>query len=63
MIPIHWDSLTAPIEGPFRGPRAREGFLSRGNDRTLEFLKAKEAANPAIAFQTLPRYEPVVLFR
>jgi L-ascorbate metabolism protein UlaG (beta-lactamase superfamily) len=63
IIPIHWDSLTAPIEGPFRGPLRAEGFLARGSDRTLEFLKAKQAANPRITFATLPRYEPVVLFR
>ena len=63
IIPIHWDSLTAPIEGPFRGPLRAEGFLSRGSDRTLAFLKAKQAANPGITFATLPRYEPVVLFR
>jgi L-ascorbate metabolism protein UlaG (beta-lactamase superfamily) len=62
IIPIHWDSLTAPIEGPFRGPLRGEGVLSRGGDRTLEFLRAKAAANPAMAFQTLPRYDPVVLF-
>jgi L-ascorbate metabolism protein UlaG (beta-lactamase superfamily) len=63
VIPIHWDSLTAPIEGPFRGPLRAEGFLSRGSDRALEFLKAKQVANPGIRFATLPRYEPVVLFR
>jgi L-ascorbate metabolism protein UlaG (beta-lactamase superfamily) len=62
IIPIHWDSLTAPTEGPFRGPLRAEGFLSSGTGRTLEFLKAKQAANPEIAFVTLPRYEPVVLF-
>jgi L-ascorbate metabolism protein UlaG (beta-lactamase superfamily) len=62
VIPIHWDSLTGPIEGPFRGPARALGFLSSGNDETLAFLKAKEAANPGIAFQTLPRYAPVVLF-
>jgi L-ascorbate metabolism protein UlaG (beta-lactamase superfamily) len=62
VIPIHWDSLTAPIEGPFRGALRAEGILSRGGDETLAFLKAKQAANPGIAFQTLPRYEPVVLF-
>ena len=32
IIPIHWDSLTAPIEGPFRGPLRAEAFLSRGSD-------------------------------
>ena len=63
IIPIHWDSLTAPIEGPFRGGLRAEGVLSRGGDDTLEFLEAKAAANPGIAFQTLPRYQPVVLFR
>lgn len=62
VIPIHWDSLTGPIEGPFRGPSRVLGFLSSGNDETLAFLKAKEAASSQIAFQTLPRYEPVVLF-
>jgi L-ascorbate metabolism protein UlaG (beta-lactamase superfamily) len=62
VIPIHWDSLTGPIEGPFRGPARALGFLSGGNAETLAFLKQKEAANPQIAFQTLPRYEPVVLF-
>ena len=63
IIPIHWDSLTAPIEGPFRGPLRAEGFLSRGSDATLAFLKAKQSANPGLTFATLPRYEPVVLFR
>jgi L-ascorbate metabolism protein UlaG (beta-lactamase superfamily) len=62
IIPIHWDSLTAPALGPFRGGLRAERVLSRGGDHTLEFLAAKAAANPGIAFQTLPRYEPVVLF-
>ncbi len=62
IIPIHWDSLTASIVGPFRGRLRVERLLSRGGNRTLEFLAAKAAANPGIAFQTLPRYEPVVLF-
>jgi L-ascorbate metabolism protein UlaG (beta-lactamase superfamily) len=55
VIPIHWDSLTSPIEGPFRGSGSSDG-------ETRFFLKKKEAENPGIAFQTLPRYEPVVLF-
>ena len=62
IIPIHWDSLTAPIEGPFRGPLRAEGFLSRGTDETLAFLKQKQAADPEITFATLPRYGEVVLF-
>ncbi len=37
-------------------------LLSKGSDELLPFLQAKQAANPNIAFITLPRYEPVVLF-
>jgi len=62
VIPIHWDSLTGPAEGPFTGPVRAAAFLSKGTDRTLEFLRAREAANPEIEFWTLPRFEPVVLF-
>ena len=62
VIPIHWDSLTGPIEGPFTGPVRAAGFLSEGTDKTLAFLREKEAANPEIHFLTLPRYDPVVLF-
>jgi L-ascorbate metabolism protein UlaG (beta-lactamase superfamily) len=62
IIPIHWDSLTGPIEGPFRGPVRIAGFLAEGTDRTLGFLREKQARNPEIQFTTLPRYDPVVLF-
>ena len=62
VIPIHWDSLTGPNEGPFTGPVRAAGFLSKGADLTLEFLRRKERENPRLEFQTLPRYEPVVLF-
>jgi L-ascorbate metabolism protein UlaG (beta-lactamase superfamily) len=62
VIPIHWDSLTGPIEGPFTGPVRAAAFLSEGTDETLEFLKAKQIANPEIEFLTLPRYDLVVLF-
>ena len=37
--------------------------IGRGSDRTLEFLRQKEAAHPEIEFVTLPRYAPVVLLR
>ncbi len=59
IIPIHWDSLTAPIEGPFKGSLR---ILGAGSDQTLELLKAKESAHPEIEFLTLPRYDEVVLF-
>ena len=62
IIPIHWDSLTGPAEGPFTGPVRAAGFLSRGTGNTLTFLKAREAANPELRFVTLPRFEPVVLY-
>jgi L-ascorbate metabolism protein UlaG (beta-lactamase superfamily) len=62
VILIHWDSLTGPIEGPFTGEVRAAALLSKGDDKLLPFLQAKEAANPNIDFITLPRYEPVVLF-
>lgn len=62
VVPIHWDSLTGPIEGPFRGTVRAATFLSAGSHRTLGFLKHKEAANPDVRILTLPRYDEVVLF-
>jgi len=62
VIPIHWDALTGPIEGPFRGNVRVAGFLADGSDETLAYLKAKAAAHPELELATLPRYEPVVVF-
>lgn len=62
VIPIHWDDLTAPIEGPFRGSVRAAGFLAAGSDKTLSFLQDKAASTPNLEFTTLPRYDPVALF-
>lgn len=62
VIPIHWDSLMGPIEGPFTGEKRFATLLSGDGERTLDFLKTKEAAIPELRFTTLPRYDPVVLF-
>lgn len=62
IIPIHWDSLTGPIEGPFTGMVRAASLFSQGSDRLLAFLKAKEIAHPEVGLFTLPRYQPVVLF-
>ena len=62
IIPIHFDSLTAPVEGPFRGQVKLMAFLSNDREGTLSFLRNKAAANPALQFVTLPRFEEVVLF-
>ena len=62
VIPIHYDSLTGPAEGPFRGPVKAMAFLSGGLAETASFLADKAAANPALQFATLPRFEEVVLF-
>jgi len=62
VIPIHFDGLTAPVEGPFRGPVKAEDFLSGGLENTLSFLRQKEAAYPRLRFNTLPRFDEVVLF-
>jgi L-ascorbate metabolism protein UlaG (beta-lactamase superfamily) len=62
VIPIHFDSLTAPAEGPFKGPVLARTFLLGGLENTRQFLSEKEAANPQLRFSTLPRFEEVVLF-
>ena len=62
VIPIHYDSLTAPAEGPFRGPLNAEAFLAGGVENTLLFLRQKQADNPGLRFNTLPRFDEVVLF-
>jgi L-ascorbate metabolism protein UlaG (beta-lactamase superfamily) len=62
IIPIHWDSLTGPIEGPFAGEIRAASILSGDGDRTLAFLKEKESAIPGVRITTLPRYDEVVLF-
>jgi L-ascorbate metabolism protein UlaG (beta-lactamase superfamily) len=63
LIPIHYDGLTAPITGTFRGPVTAMAFLARGSEKILPFLQRKEANNRQLTFQTLPRYGEVILFR
>lgn len=62
IIPIHFDSLTAPVAGPFRGQVKALAFLSDDREGTLWFLRGKQAAHPGLRFLTLPRFEEVVLF-
>ncbi len=62
IIPIHWDSLTGPTEGPFTGPVRAAGFLSSGTRLTREFLEQKQASQPRLRFSTLPRFDEVRLF-
>jgi L-ascorbate metabolism protein UlaG (beta-lactamase superfamily) len=62
IIPIHFDSLTAPAQGPFKGQVKAMAFLANERDNTPSFLRHKADANPALRFITLPRIEEVVLF-
>ena len=62
IIPIHFDSLTAPAQGPFKGQVKAISFLSSDRENTLSFLRHKAVENPALRFNTLPRFEEVVLF-
>jgi L-ascorbate metabolism protein UlaG (beta-lactamase superfamily) len=62
VIPIHFDSLTAPVAGPFRGQVKALALLSSDREGTLSFLRGKQAAHPELRFNTLPRFEEVVLF-
>lgn len=63
VIPIHYDSLTAPLEGPFRGQVSAIAMLEGSSDTTLAFLREQAAANPHLQFQTLPRFDEVMLFK
>ena len=62
VIPIHWDSLMGPIEGPFTGELRAASFLSSEGGQTLAFLREKLASSPGLRIETLPRYDEVVLF-
>jgi L-ascorbate metabolism protein UlaG (beta-lactamase superfamily) len=62
IIPVHFDSLTAPVAGPFKGQIKAMALLSSDRDNTLSFLRDKQAAHPELHFMTLPRFEEVVLF-
>jgi len=62
VIPIHYDSLTAPIQRPFKGPVMAMAFFAGGVENTLSFLQSKRSQNPGLIFQTLPRYDEVVLY-
>lgn len=62
IIPIHWDSLVGPIEGPFTGEVRAASLLSGDAEATLAFLKEKLAANAELRISTLPRYDEVVVF-
>ena len=62
VIPIHWDSLTGPIEGEFTGEVRGASILSGGLEHTRSFLEKKLAEEGSLRMTTLPRYEEVVLF-
>lgn len=62
VIPVHWDGLTSPIEGPFRGPVRVVALVAGSGLDTLPFLQEKAIAEPDLQLVTLPRYAPVVLF-
>ncbi|MEP5764397.1 MAG: MBL fold metallo-hydrolase [Halieaceae bacterium] len=62
IIPIHWDALTGPLAGPMTGEVRIGSFLAAGSKDALAFLKARQADQPGVPLQTLPRFKPVVLF-
>jgi hypothetical protein len=62
LVPIHFDSLTGPLAGPFTGPARAVALLSGGPKELLGFLQGKAAENPQLEFVTLPRFEEVLLF-
>jgi L-ascorbate metabolism protein UlaG (beta-lactamase superfamily) len=62
VIPIHFDSLTGPVAGPFTGQVKLMALISGDREGTLSFLRNKAAANPNLQFSTFPRFDEVVLF-
>jgi len=62
LIPIHVDSLTGPIEGPFLGPARIMGFMSKDAGQTLPFITRKLEQDASLQIRTLPRYREVSLY-
>ncbi|PLW70113.1 MBL fold metallo-hydrolase [Pseudohalioglobus lutimaris] len=62
IIPVHMDSLTGPIEGPFLGPARMMAFMAKDAGLTLPFLSSKLEQDPALRIRTLPRYREVILY-
>ncbi|MCL6417467.1 MBL fold metallo-hydrolase [Aestuariirhabdus sp. Z084] len=62
VIPIHYDSLLAPITDPIRGPSVAENLFAGGLEETRHFLQKKAADHPAIEFKVLPKFDKVVLY-
>ncbi len=61
IIPVHWDSLIGPIEGPFTGEIRLASLFSGNPELVREFIDSKIAAHPEISWNTLPRYRLVVI--
>jgi L-ascorbate metabolism protein UlaG (beta-lactamase superfamily) len=62
IIPIHFDSLIAPITDPLRGASLAENFMSGGAEVTRRFLDDKADAQKSVKFATLPKFKKVVLY-
>jgi L-ascorbate metabolism protein UlaG (beta-lactamase superfamily) len=62
VIPIHIDSLTGPIDGPFLGPARIMAFLSGDAGLTRPFVSGKLEQNSTLQIRTLPRYREVILY-
>jgi L-ascorbate metabolism protein UlaG (beta-lactamase superfamily) len=63
IIPIHFDSLTAPAKGPFKGQVKLMTLFSDDREATLSFLRGKQKSHPELRFNTLPRFDEVALFK
>jgi len=62
IIPVHMDSLTGPIEGPFLGSARVMSFMGGDAGLTQAFINDKLSRNPDLRLRTLPRYQEVVLY-
>lgn len=62
LVPVHWDSLTGPLSGPFTGEMRIAALATGGEQATLDYLTAQAQKTPQMPFQTLPRFSKVLLF-
>ena len=63
IIPVHYDSLIAPITDPLRGSSVAEAFMFGGAEAARRFLDDKAGEQKNVKFVTLPKFEEVVLYR
>jgi len=61
IVPIHWDSLTSPIDDELKGTSRVLSLITGGEEATLEFLKDRQCTVPGLSYRIVRRYDPVAV--